>query len=116
MASAEADSREGSVAVAPMDETLFERAPPLASLAGAIEALDARTFVGRERELSVFREWLDAEPQPFKILYVCGPGGVGKTALLRRFQHTAQQLGRYVVPIDGRDVRSTRQGFLRALR
>jgi hypothetical protein len=63
-----------------VDDTVSDRAAPFGSLAGAIQAQEAQTFVGRARELAIFREWLDGGPQPFKILQVCGPGGVGKTA------------------------------------
>ena len=42
-----------------------------------------RAFVGRAAELELFRSALEA-PEPFSVLWVHGPGGVGKTALLGR--------------------------------
>ncbi|HEY8467544.1 MAG TPA: AAA family ATPase [Solirubrobacterales bacterium] len=40
-------------------------------------------FVGRTEELRLFRSVLAAERPPFTVLFVHGPGGVGKSALLR---------------------------------
>jgi hypothetical protein len=53
------------------------------TLAERMAALDADRFVGRRREL----EWLEAlvaarQPSPSVVL-VHGPGGIGKSALLR---------------------------------
>ena len=60
----------------------------------------ARAFVGREQELATFRSALhDGDPS---VLYVHGPGGVGKSALLRRFAEEAAAAGRPVATVDGR--------------
>lgn len=60
----------------------------------------ARAFVGRERELalaaSVLRGEVDAS-----VLLVHGPGGIGKTMLLRQVADRGEQLGRPVVEVDG---------------
>ena len=64
-----------------------------------MQALDEQVFVGRERELASFRTWLEEDRGPSQILHVSGPGGVGKTALLRHFQYVAQQVGHRVVLI-----------------
>lgn len=55
-----------------------------------------------EREL--FRAALDAPEPPFAVLYVHGPGGVGKTSLLDAFAALAAQTGASPVRIDARDV------------
>jgi hypothetical protein len=60
-------------------------------------------FVGRTAELSRFRMLL-AEPDEPRVVYVHGPGGVGKTALLHQFAWLAEQAGRRRVWVDGREV------------
>ena len=53
------------------------------SSAGLLASRRRMTFVGRVHELELFRSALAAPPAPFSVLYVCGPGGIGKTSLLR---------------------------------
>jgi ATP/maltotriose-dependent transcriptional regulator MalT len=62
-----------------------------------------RGFVGRTAELSRFRTLL-ADPDEPRVVYVHGPGGVGKTALLHQFAWLAEQAGRRRVWLDGREV------------
>src|SRR4249920_3279622 len=40
-------------------------------------------FVGRNGELNLFARALAAAEPPFAVLHVVGPGGIGKTTLLR---------------------------------
>jgi hypothetical protein len=61
-----------------------------------------RLFVGREAERALFRSALVAEERTFSVLYLYGPGGVGKTALLRRLSDDAREAGRVVVWVDAR--------------
>ena len=71
-----------------------------------------RGFVGRTAELSRFGVLL-ADPGEPRVVYVHGPGGVGKTALLRQFEWLAGQAGRRSVWLDGQEVIPTR-GLLSA--
>lgn len=48
-----------------------------------------RRFVGRRAELELVREAIGSGEPPFSVLFVHGPGGVGKTTLLERFAETA---------------------------
>jgi hypothetical protein len=74
-----------------------------------------RRFVGRAAELSLFGSALaEAEP-PFALLYVHGPGGVGKTLLLGEFARLATDAGVPVMRLDGRDLDPSPAGFLAAL-
>jgi hypothetical protein len=50
------------------------------------------------------------------VLYVCGPGGVGKTTLLGEFAALAEQAGARVLHLDGRNVEPSPDGFVDALR
>ncbi|MFJ9033070.1 ATP-binding protein [Streptomyces sp. NPDC102274] len=62
----------------------------------------SRNFVGRAEELHVFRTALAGGPEAPAMLYVHGLGGIGKSALLRRFADEAHGAGRVVVEVDGR--------------
>jgi hypothetical protein len=87
----------------------------LPTIGQVLGALEAQLFVGRERELAHFRQWLRAEaPEPV-ILNVTGPGGVGKTMLLHALRRVAQELGRPVVLADAQEFGADPQGLLRAL-
>ena len=82
------------------------------SLARQLEAARRRAFVGREPEIAAFRSALDDAERPFTLLFVTGPGGVGKTTLLRRFADEAVEAGRTVVELDaGRDADYTPAAF-----
>jgi hypothetical protein len=48
-------------------------------------------FTGRNDELEQFEEALDAPEWPFHVLYVHGPGGVGKTTLLHAFRRRCDE-------------------------
>lgn len=62
------------------------------SLRALIEDTDAEQFVGRDAELEAVRDLLDART-PSRILLVHGPGGIGKSALLRAAAREASALG-----------------------
>ena len=72
-------------------------------------------FVARQSELALFKSALAAERPPFTVLHVHGPGGVGKTTLLREFARLARDAHRTVIALDGRDIPPSRQALLRAL-
>src|SRR4029079_13508780 len=80
-----------------------------------LSGLDARLFVGRQRELDIFRAWLTAENRGVGVLNISGPGGVGKSTLLRAFRRIAEEMGRSVVAVDGRLFRATSAGLLQML-
>ncbi len=73
-------------------------------------------FVGRQAELDLFRSALLAAESPFVVLHIYGPGGVGKTTLLREYARVAAENGRSTVLLDGRDLDPSPPGFLLALR
>ena len=66
-------------------------------------------FVGREHEIEQFRSAL-ASPD-VAILYLHGPGGIGKSSLLDAFSHRAWLDNIPVVRIDARDVDLTPAGL-----
>ena len=84
-------------------------------LADRLAAARAGRFVGREAELDLFRSALLAAESPFAVLHLYGPGGVGKTTLLREYARMAAEMGRPVALLDGRNIDPSPPGFLLAL-
>lgn len=74
-----------------------------------------RRFVGRSSELELFTATLEASEPSFTVLHVHGPGGVGKSALLRAFADRAAHTGATPALVDGREVEPSPAGFLAAL-
>jgi hypothetical protein len=72
-------------------------------------------FVGRHAELELFHSALTTTEPPFLVLHIYGPGGVGKTALLRQFERMAVENGRSIIRIDGRHLDPSPANFLLAL-
>lgn len=66
--------------------------------------MESRFFVGRARELDLFRRLLEAAPDGRRVLNVCGPGGVGKSWLLGAFHRLARSAGARFVLVDSRGV------------
>ncbi|WP_188114017.1 ATP-binding protein [Streptomyces apricus] len=91
-------------------------APPRGRIADRIDGARDRVFVGREAELRLLREALDGAPDAPSVLYVHGPGGIGKSTLVRRYAQEAAAAGRTVVHVDGRMVPDTPQAFEKAAR
>ncbi|HXF52458.1 MAG TPA: AAA family ATPase [Dehalococcoidia bacterium] len=70
--------------------------------------------MGRAAEIELFRQALREEP-PFSVLFVYGPGGIGKTALLGEYARLAREAGRLTVQLDGHDIQASPHGFAVAL-
>ncbi|WP_165977709.1 ATP-binding protein [Nonomuraea diastatica] len=67
------------------------------------------SFVGRQKELRLFRTAMNGGG--CSVLYVHGPGGIGKSALLRRFAHEAMLAARQVFVVDGRTLEPSTAAF-----
>ncbi|MFC4857904.1 AAA family ATPase [Actinophytocola glycyrrhizae] len=76
---------------------------------GRLHAARQRAFVGRKEELAAFDEALCGDGG---VLFVHGPGGVGKSALLRRFAQRAEEAGRTVLTLDGRVLDESPAAFM----
>ncbi|GAA0517643.1 hypothetical protein Ade02nite_84000 [Paractinoplanes deccanensis] len=70
-----------------------------------------RAFVGRAAELEQFRAALRGGGGAPAVLYLHGPGGLGKSTLLRRFADEARDARRPVVEVNGRLIDPSPQGF-----
>jgi hypothetical protein len=85
------------------------------TVAARLRRARERRFVGRAGELELFRAALDTPEPPFTVLWVHGPGGVGKSALLRAFADSAADAGATATLLDLRDVEPSPSGFTTAL-
>ncbi len=81
-------------------------------LAERLAALRQNRIVKREAECELFQTALSAAELPFHLLYVLGPGGVGKTTLLTEFSQLASAAGVPHLQLDGRNLEATPQLFL----
>ena len=86
----------------------------MASVAERLSRTREQAFIGREEELGRFGEALAGDPQAPFAFYVFGPGGIGKSALLRRLADRARAAGRPLVEVDGRFVGRDPADFERA--
>ena len=77
-------------------------APGRQTLADHLRDVRSTAFVGRDAEIALFRSALhrSGPAAGFAVLYVWGVGGIGKSALLRRFGDEAGQAGRRVFRVD----------------
>ena len=71
-------------------------------------------FVGRERELRTISEAVQGAEPPFAVAFIRGPGGIGKTSLLRAI---AESLPRDCLKLrlDCHDIEPTPHGVLSAI-
>ncbi|TDB92144.1 ATP-binding protein [Micromonospora fluostatini] len=80
-------------------------------LAGLLRTTRDQAFVGRAADLALFRSALAGVPGTPSVFFLHGPGGVGKSTLLRRFADESRDAGRLVVELDGRLVDPAPQAF-----
>ncbi|MET7737647.1 AAA family ATPase [Streptomyces sp. NPDC005402] len=71
-------------------------------LADRLAAARAGALVGRERERAVLDRMLSGAADAPLVAYLHGPGGIGKTSLMRYAARQAELAGRRVVQVDGR--------------
>ena len=80
-------------------------------LSERMSAARRSSFVGRTAEQAQFRSALEAEALPFNILHIYGPGGVGKTTLLKQFADLCAEVGAAVVMLDARNLETSPAAF-----
>jgi RecA/RadA recombinase len=85
------------------------------SLGDVIDRARRQSFVGRRTELRAFDDAL-AGRSPRRVLFVYGPGGIGKTTLLHEMRARARAAGRTTVLLDGREIDPSPEGFTDAVR
>jgi hypothetical protein len=98
-----------------VDLAAAPRPPADGTLAARLAAARVHGFVGRDAELDLVRELLDEEEPSLAVLFFHGPGGIGKSALLRRIAVEAERRGRRAVQLDRRSVAGGPAAFGAAL-
>lgn len=73
------------------------------TLGDLIAERDRRRFVARGGELDFLERCLDDRP-PAKVVLVHGPGGIGKSTLLREFARRAEEVGWESHLVEGREL------------
>jgi AAA ATPase domain len=81
-----------------------------ATVGDRLEGARRRAFVGRTAELELFRGALE-DPDAFSVLWVHGPGGVGKTALVGALAEAAGDAGLEAIRIDLRSIEPAPPAF-----
>ena len=81
-----------------------------------LSAARRRQFVGRTHELEMLQTALSAPELPFQVLFVHGPGGVGKTSLLHEYARLCAEAEARSYYLDARNFESTPESFIAALR
>jgi hypothetical protein len=91
---------------------LQQEARSAESLGEKLAAARKRAFVGRSEEVGLFQRALAGE---FSILFIHGPGGIGKSSLLAEFERTTREEGLSCLALDARSLEPTPAGFLGAI-
>ena len=86
----------------------------MARLGDVVDDVRWQGFVGRAVELASFDDAL-AGRSARRVLFVHGPGGVGKTTLLLHLRSRARRAGRPAVYLDGRELDPSPEGFVHAV-
>jgi hypothetical protein len=86
------------------------------SLGDRLTAARRRQFVGRTRELELLQTALSAPELPFQVLFIYGPGGVGKTSLLHEYAQRCAEAEARSYYLDARNFEPTPESFMTALR
>jgi hypothetical protein len=84
-------------------------------LAERLAAARDRLFVGRADAVELFEAAVTAAAPPFHVLWVAGPGGIGKTTLLRAFAAACRRHDLSCRHVDGHHVDPSPESFLDAL-
>lgn len=73
------------------------------TLASRLARVDEQRFVGRTAELAALERCLDDEAT-VRVVHVFGPGGIGKSALLRELARRARERGFTPFAVEGREL------------
>ena len=83
---------------------------PRQGLGQAMQSARARAFIEREDDRAVFTAALSGR-SPVAVIWLHGPGGIGKSTLTRHWVQQALVAGRSVIEIDGRFLAHSPQEF-----
>jgi hypothetical protein len=80
-----------------------------------LDAQRRQRFVGRLPELELYRAAIASGEPDLAVLYLHGPGGIGKTSLLDVFARLAEELDVTVVRLDARELVASPSSVLAAV-
>ena len=73
------------------------------------------TFIGRKKEIDILLHAFDKPELPFVVAYIHGPGGIGKSFLIRSIMSRITDRGGHIAFLDCRQSEPTINGFLSGL-
>ena len=87
----------------------------MARLKDILQQQRKKNFVGRQKEIAFFENLLRETEPSCHLLYIYGPGGQGKTTLLRQFGDSCKETGVPFLHIDCRYVDPHPESFEKAV-
>jgi len=72
-------------------------------------------FIGRKKEIDILLHAFDSPELPFVVAYIHGPGGIGKSFLIRNLMSRITDKGGHVAFLDCRQSEPTINGYLSGL-
>lgn len=72
-------------------------------------------FVGRQAEMDFFEDLLTEKEPVYHLLYIQGPGGQGKTTLLKQYADHCREISTPVIQLDCRNIEPHPDSFRQAL-
>lgn len=85
------------------------------NLASHIDEERHRQFIGRSVERQLFRSLIEGPMPSARLIYIHGPGGIGKTTLLKEFHYISRKFSLPVIFLDLRDLDPQPNSFLMLL-
>src|SRR5262245_13586013 len=101
------DSVSAGDRATPQEAVAPEKQECGARIADRLALARRNRFVGRSAEIEMFRSALLAGEGPFVALHLSGTGGVGKTTLIHELARVAEEIGRAVLRVDGRNIEAS---------
>jgi hypothetical protein len=84
-------------------------------LADILSITRRQYFTGRDKELQIFKTIVQASQLSCFLLYLHGPGGQGKTTLVKEYTDFCREQAVSFIHVDGRDINAAPQNFITAL-
>jgi hypothetical protein len=88
----------------------------MARLKDILQQQRKKNFVGRQKETSFFEQVLLEKEPSVNLIYVYGPGGQGKTTLLKQFADRCKESAAPFIQLDCRYIEAHPDSFTQALR
>ena len=76
-----------------------------------ISKIEGDSFIGRQKEISLFEHYITVNDRSARILHIYGVGGIGKSFLLGEFSRYAKNNNVIFLKMDSGDYPHTPTGF-----